>query len=503
MTISNMSISEIAEWNEWWKTGKFPPNDPNIENWSNSNFKWKPRLGETFEKEEVLYILRGPRRVGKTTLVKLRIRKLLNEGVTPDNILFFPCDAVETPKQLITAIDTYLTKKRRQGEWAYLFIDEISMLVEWQKAVKILIDAGKFRESTVLLTGSHSIDLRKGSESLAGRRGKIENLKYGSPDRILLSAKFAEYVETLNPKLSNELRNLWLLSQENREKMFVELACGRIPDEIERLAMFAKELDAMLDQYMMTGGIAVAINQYVSNGKISEGTYNDYVGLVVRDIVRWKYDEHYARQILRRIFEVHSSQVSWNDLKTGTDVKDSKTAEAYAQILKDSFVINYHYQLDVEKCSPDYISNKKIYLQDPFIFHAIRGWIYGKRAFDFSNEFMGSNEKKSKLVECMVSNHLSRFTFKMHPSSLFDPSNFVFYWKGKKREVDFVINIENKYLPIEVKYSDNVQRDDANGIYDFIKTGCSHTCGILTSKTQLETGRNYVIVPLSVLLLLA
>jgi predicted AAA+ superfamily ATPase len=91
----------------------------------------------------------------------------------------------------------------------------------------------------------------------------------------------------------------------------------------------------------------------------------------------------------------------------------------------------------------------------------------------------------------------------MHPSSLFDPSNFVFYWKGKKREVDFVINIENKYLPIEVKYSDNVQRDDANGIYDFIKTGCSHTCGILTSKTQLETGRNYVIVPLSVLLLLA
>src|SRR3989337_410311 len=139
MTISNMSISEIAEWNEWWKTGKFPPNDPNIENWSRSNFKWQPRLGETFEKEEVLYILRGPRRVGKTTLVKLRIRKLLNEGVSPDNILFFPCDAVETPKQLITVIDTYLTKKRRQGIWAYLFIDEISMLVEWQKAVKILI----------------------------------------------------------------------------------------------------------------------------------------------------------------------------------------------------------------------------------------------------------------------------------------------------------------------------------------------------------------------------
>jgi hypothetical protein len=263
MTISNMSIGEIAEWNEWWKTGKFPTSDPNLEDWSHSSFKWKPRLSETFEKEEVLYVMRGPRRVGKTTLVKLKIKQLLSEGVLPDNILFFPCDAVETPKQLITAIDTYLTKKRRHGIWAYLFIDEISMLVEWQKAIKILYDAGKFRECTIILTGSHSIDLRKGSESLAGRRGKTQNLKYGSPDRILLSAKFSEYVETLNPKLSNEIRNLWLLSQQKREKMLLEMACGRIPSEIERLGLFAKELDAMLDQYMMTGGIAVAINQYV------------------------------------------------------------------------------------------------------------------------------------------------------------------------------------------------------------------------------------------------
>jgi predicted AAA+ superfamily ATPase len=498
-----MSISEIAEWNEWWKTGKFSQDDPNIEDWSHSNFKWFPRLGETFEKEEVLYILRGPRRVGKTTLVKLLIRRLLNQGTPPDNVLYFPCDAVETPKQLVTAIETYLTKQRRQDAWAHLFIDEISTLIEWQKTIKVLIDAGKFRDCTVILTGSHSIDLRKGSESLAGRRGKIQNLKYGSPDRILLSAKFAEYVETLNPSLSKEIRNLWLLSQENREKMFLEMACGRIPDEIRRLDVFVKDLDFMLDQYMITGGIAVAINQYVSTRRIADGTYNDYVGLVVRDIIRWKFYEHYARQVLRRIFEVNCSQVSWNDLKNGTDIRDMKTAESYAQILKDSFVINYHYQLDVEKCSADYASGKKIYLQDPFIFHAIRGWVYGKRAFDFGNDYLTSNENKSKLVECIVSNHLSRFMYKVNPSSLFDPSNFVFYWKGKKREVDFVIDIGNKYLPIEVKYSNNVQRDDANGIKDFIKTGCSHKCGILTSRTQLEVGKNYVVIPLGVLLLLA
>ena len=503
MTITNMSIGELAYWNEWWKTGEFPQDDANIRDWSLSTFKWKPRLSETIEDEEVIYVLRGPRRVGKTTLLKLRIKKLLEKGVSPENIFYFPCDAIETPKQLMTVIDNYLSKKRRKGEWAYLFIDEVSMLVEWQRAVKLLIDAGRFRDCTVILTGSHSIDLRKGSESLSGRRGKIEKLKYGTPDKILLSAKFSEYVETLDPKLSNQIREQWLLSLKNRKAMFLQLAQGAIPHELERLALFTKEFEILLDQYMLTGGIAQAIHQYISEGKIAEDTYATFVNFMVRDISRWKHYEHYARQILRRIFEVLSSHISWNQLKEGTDVKDSKTAESYVNILKDSFVVAYYYQLSVEKASPDYASNKKIYFQDPFIAHACRGWVYGRKAFDLSQEFLSSAENKSKLAECLVGNHLSRFMFNLYPSSLYDPSNYVFYWRSKKRELDFVIALDDKFLPIEVKYSDNIQKDDARGIYDFIKTGRSHDFGIITSRTRLEVGKRYITVPLSILLLLA
>jgi len=502
MTITNMSIGELAYWNGWWKTRKFPQDDANILDWSKSAFRWKPRLSETIEDEEVIYVLRGPRRVGKTTLLKLRIKNFLEKGVSPENIFFFPCDAVETPKQLMTAIDTYLSQQRRHGEWAYLFIDEISMLVDWQRAIKLLIDAGKFRDCTLILTGSHSIDLRKGSESLSGRRGKVEKLRYGTPDRILLSAKFSEYVETLKTELSNEIRELWLLAQENRKKMFLELAHGRIPPELKRLALFTKELELLLDQYMLTGGIAQSTHQYVSERKIAEDAYATFVSFMVRDICRWKQDENYARQILRRIFEVLSSHISWNQLGEGTDVKDSKTTESYVNILKDSFVVAYYYQLNVEKTSPDYVSNKKIYFQDPFIFHACRGWVYGRKAFDLSQTFLSSLENKSKLIECIVSNHLSRFMFNLYPSSLFDPSNYVFYWKNKKKELDFTIELDGKYLPLEVKYSDNIQKGDVQGIYDFMKTGHSHDFGIVTSKNRLEVGREFVIVPLSILLLL-
>ena len=503
MTVTNMSIGELAYWNDWWKTKEFSQDDSNIHDWSLSTFKWKPRLSETIEDEEVIYVLRGPRRVGKTTLLKLRIKKLLKEGTMPENIFYFPCDAIETPKHLMTVIDNYLSQQRRKGEWAYLFVDEVSMLIEWQKAVKLLMDAGRFRDCTVILTGSHSIDLRKGSESLSGRRGKIEKLKYGTPDKILLPAKFSEYIETLNPKLSNELRELWLLSLKNRKAMLLELAQGRIPSELKRLALFTKEMELLLGQYMLTGGIAQATHQYVSKRKIAEDTYAMFVNFMVRDICRWKHNENYARQILRRIFEVLSSHISWNKLADGTDVKDSKTAESYVNILKDSFVVAYYYQLNVEKASPDYVSNKKIYFQDPFIFHACRGWVYGKKAFDLSQKFMSSLEKKSKLVECIVGNHLSRFMFNLYPSSLFDPSNYVFYWKNKKKELDFAIELDDKFLPIEVKYSDNIQKDDARGIYDFMKTGRSHDFGLITSRNRLEVGKRYTVVPLGILLLLA
>ena len=111
--------------------------------------------------------------------------------------------------------------------------------------------------------------------------------------------------------------------------MFIELAHGRIPSELKRLALFTRELELLLDQYMLTGRIALAINQYVSNRKMAEDTYSVFVNFVVRDICRWKYRENYLRQVLRRVFEVLSSHVSWYQLGENTDIKDSKTTEAW------------------------------------------------------------------------------------------------------------------------------------------------------------------------------
>lgn len=262
---------------------------------------------------------------------------------------------------------------------------------EWQRAIKLLIDAGRFKDCTVILTGSHNIDLRKGSESLAGRRGQIEKLRYGTPDKILLPAKFSEYVETLQPALSHKIRESWLLSLERRKGMILELTKGRIPTELKQLAIFSKELNVLFEEYLLTGGISPAIHEYTSNRKISRDTYATFVHFVVRDICRWGQNESYARQILRRMIETLASRVSWNTLKEDTEIHDHKTAGSYVEVLRDSFAVAYYYYLNVEKGSAYYTKEKKIYFQDPFIFHACRSWVYGKDGFDFmAIEFMSS-----------------------------------------------------------------------------------------------------------------
>jgi len=63
--------------------------------------------------------------------------------------------------------------------------------------------------------------------------------------------------------------------------------------------------------------------------------------------------------------------------------------------------------------------------------------------------------------------------------------------------------LNGKYVPIEVKYSSKIQKHDAFGIYDLIKTGRAYQFGIIVSKNTLKVGSGYVEVPAFLFLLLA
>ena len=252
-------------------------------------------------------------------------------------------------------INGYLDWARRFSEEVlYLFLDEVSAIKDWQRSVKYLYDMGKLRNCLVVLTGSHSLDLVKATESLAGRRGEVDKLTDNTPDKIFLGAKFSEYVETRDKRILKVIRESPLLSTFDWLNALLDLANGKLPEHLNELKLYQKDLNGLFDDYLVTGGIPRAINSYISRGIIPEIVYSDYVNLIIRDIARLGGNEIFLRQMVQRIAQTLSYQVSWNALKDETEISTHDTARWYVDILKNSFVVSYIHQLNKDKGVPYY-----------------------------------------------------------------------------------------------------------------------------------------------------
>jgi predicted AAA+ superfamily ATPase len=83
----------------------------------------------------------------------------------------------------------------------------------------------------------------------------------------------------------------------------------------------------------------------------------------------------------------------------------------------------------------------------------------------------------------------------MFPSSTYEYNNRVFYWESKiGKEVDFVLKLQDQYLPIEVKYQSEVKKDDLLGLHSFIDGG-SCNGGIIITKDVLKVEDGISFIP--------
>lgn len=83
-----MSIPvELMDQNPWWRKPDSILKDKYILALTKSKVRWEPRLKYKFDlNTDAVYALRGPRQVGKTTLLKDIIKHLIDSGTQPRNI---------------------------------------------------------------------------------------------------------------------------------------------------------------------------------------------------------------------------------------------------------------------------------------------------------------------------------------------------------------------------------------------------------------------------------
>lgn len=237
--------SELSAANPWWRDpDEWQDSDVQLRTARRSALDYDPRPLDDLTPGG-LYILRGPRRVGKSTALKRLIARRLDAGAPPRTILHVSVegrtaqDVVEIVRRANT---TWLRGDPGQRLWV---IDEITGVKgPWPEHVKRLRDSDvHFSADTVILTGSSASRFEEARKQLAGRRHAERS------DRTLFPMGFLAVCRALGIELP--------------ESPHISPASlgdsGTIQDGVENVRPWLPALIEAWDRYLRIGGYPQAV----------------------------------------------------------------------------------------------------------------------------------------------------------------------------------------------------------------------------------------------------
>lgn len=157
--------ARIARDNPWWVAANM---EPVIEARYPRRIYFEPfkKLALNFNIRRASILL-GPRRVGKTVIIKQIIYDAINGGVKPRNALYA---SIDTPLYSNKSLESFLEylPAVKKGETCLVVFDEIQYLKDWEVHLKDLVDS--YPNVKFIASGSAAAALRlKSRESGAGR----------------------------------------------------------------------------------------------------------------------------------------------------------------------------------------------------------------------------------------------------------------------------------------------------------------------------------------------
>jgi predicted AAA+ superfamily ATPase len=206
-----------------------------------------------------LYFLRGPRRVGKSVELKRAVLKLLQNGVAPRRLIYFPCDelAVADLGTLISTARTIATGS--ESEPRYWFLDDITDVTgKWWTTLRSLQDKEpEFRQDCIVLAGSSMRGADDALTSLAGARGPAPEA-----DRLLLPMGFRDFCTA-----TAGARDLPAPSVQIRASDFRNLACQ---SAIGELVPWRQDLILAWENYLNIGGFPRAVVDFIVHSEVQQ-----------------------------------------------------------------------------------------------------------------------------------------------------------------------------------------------------------------------------------------
>ena len=251
--------------------------------------KYLEKIRGFYHECEVIKVLTGVRRCGKSSIMNLIIQELLAGGVNRENILYFnldkkPFDTVDSPEKL----DKIIEKNRAANGRNYLFIDEIQNVKGFEKMINAWREEGNF---SIFITGSNSY-LLSGElvTKLTGRYIEFNILPLSFDEYLNVKKFFGKQVSDDSTEIRNYIYEggfpyVLKLSSMNDKRRYVQNLIDEIYEKdvkkrlkIRHRSVFESVMKYIVNNFGATTSIQNIVDDFAKNGvNIKRETVNRYI----------------------------------------------------------------------------------------------------------------------------------------------------------------------------------------------------------------------------------
>lgn len=294
---------------------------------------------QAFQDTDMIKVITGIRRCGKSSLMKLMAQSLRNSGIPDDQIIEINFESMRFSEMTVDGFYSYISERVIKGKRMYLFFDEVQRITGWEKAVN------SFRvdfDCDIYITGSNAYLLSSElSTYLSGRYVEVK----------MLPLSFREFLDFHGYQLEA------YSSLSGKAKKRVKDSNGETLDPKELYEAYAK-----------FGGMPMLADVGLEQDKVTAALDGIYSAVVVRDILerekrkgqRSITDSLLLRKLMMFLADNIGNSVSatsiGNTLVNEGHLEEGKrkakpathTIQAYIEALKESFIFYEIKRFDIK-----------------------------------------------------------------------------------------------------------------------------------------------------------
>ncbi|MCG9895081.1 MAG: AAA family ATPase [Fimbriimonadaceae bacterium] len=444
-----------------------------------------------------ILVVKGARQIGKTTLQEQVIKQLLIDGYPPERILRLQFEDLPNVQQSDLRLEKHLeffesaimkrsfNEAAHEGRPALVFLDEVQNLAKWSETLKSFVDRATVR---VFVTGSSALRISLGRDSLAGR---MQTLEVG-PLRLSEIA---------------EIRGLSGVSPFQESNGLGDWDQAEFWNDVNAHAERQPDLEAAFKLFSDWGAYPLAHKSAEHDWQTVSAQLRETVvtRVITHDLRIGERGRKRDPDLLQDVFRLacrNAGQIfspgSWRkEFETVNQaIIGDQRIENYLRFLNESLLI--HLVEPQEFRQKKRRTREKICLSD----HALRAAVLGERVPLVPEGLAEAAEDVKTLAGFLAESCTGGFLSEILGSNLRHKPSF---GSGKKLqpEIDFVMNVNDSRIPVEIKYRRTVSPADLAGLRTFLDEKLNKApFGLLITQRRIEVSDPRIIsVPLSNLLL--